>query len=317
MFAKNPMCSPLPSSPRIAPQSTAWVALQAQPGHAAQFADLSIAASGHDDASEPVYDASAPSPNDVALPLVCDGSPWAGWSCKTFHAPEFVTLPPGAKIEGNEDGHLSLLTATAEIDLWAAHIAQDGMHVGGAGSCAYGGDGTNCSGATATNIATSLGGIDPATLAAVESDPHGVLPYAIAFTALCAAHEFVYPATASDGSNTDAFPACKGHLGALQRPPVGARFFLDLSDDAIDAMSNPPYAKALLRTIDREHFGGTIVDTNWYGAAGLAVQYRRGDWAPFEREAGVAVSDNVRLPFSTRGIDLRKSLRFCASGDCR
>jgi hypothetical protein len=123
----------------------------------------------------------------------------------------------------------------------------------------------------------------------------------------------VYPATFSDGGNTDATPACKGALGANGRPPEGTRFFLDMSDADVNATSNAPYVKVVLRTLDREHYGGTITDTNWSGAPGLAFGFLREGWSALARERPLFTRD---LPITTNGIDLATKLRFCTNGTC-
>ena len=183
------------------------------------------------------------------------------------------------------------------------------------GACAYDGDGTDCSGSTATGIATSLGAIDPRDVKRAEKNAHGTLPYAIATSALCASPTWVYPASFSDGANTDNTPACHDGTKPNGRPPEGTRYFLDMSDADVNATSNPPYAKVILRTLDREHFGGTITDTNWAGAPGLSFAFLRDGWAAYAN-LGLPATGSVPLPITSNGIDLASKLRFCANGTC-
>jgi len=274
------------------------------------------------DGSEPTY--VLPSGSGIAHVLNCGGFSWSIWACERAHLQgATVFVPAESYPEGSSDRHLAWNDDAnrREIDLFAASRPDDRsgspLDVGAAGQCAYDGDGTNCSMSTATNIATSLGTIDPTLVAAAESDPHGSLPYAISASALCADRSFVYPATASDGGNTDGFPACAGRTAPGMRPPEGVRFFLDLGDAQIDATTNAPYVKVILRTLDREHFGGVITDTNWYGATGLAFQFMRGGWTTIARsEAGVTGNGDATLPITTDGIDVRSALTFCSNGTC-
>ena len=319
------MCAPLPAHPVVSPFSATWVAEQAQPGTPPRFADLAIVAAprpnDRDDQAIPLYrDAGAA--GSVLHVVRCGGVDWSATTCARQHMTEAsVRVPIGAFPEGGSDHHLAIEdeAAAREDDFWGAKtpngVPNSPLDTLTAGACPFDGDGTHCSGATATDIAASLGAIDPVTVATLEADPHGALPYAIATTLLCASTAFVFPADFSDGANTDRTPACRGHLGANGRPPEGVRYFLDLSDATIDATHNPPYAKVILRTLDREHFGGTVTDTNWSGAPGPAFQFLRDGWAPIVRAAGLPPGTRG-LPMTADGIDLVRDLRFCTNGTC-
>ncbi len=127
----------------------------------------------------------------------------------------------------------------------------------------------------------------------------------------------MFPATYSDGSNTNGSSACSGHTYSGARPPEGTRWFIDMSDADINATNNAPYVKALLRTMDREHFGGIISDTNWSGAPGLTPQYDRGDFSFAAVEAGMPPQAYAQVPFTLNGISLRDTVKFCSNGSCR
>ncbi|MBD5604703.1 MAG: hypothetical protein IAI48_06375 [Candidatus Eremiobacteraeota bacterium] len=324
-FTRNPMCRPLPANPQVSPYSAAWAAQQAQPGRPPAFASFGSSTApqpgDRSDGSFPLYADAGPG-NSIVHVVRCEGVSYSAFICEKNHVAGIrVRIPRGAFPQGNADHHLSIEddAAKTEFDFWGASAPSDDPEsplvalTGGA--CPYDGDGTDCSGSTATGIATSLGAIDPHALVRAEASPHGTLPYAIATSALCASPTWVYPATFSDGSNTDKTPACRDGLGANGRPPEGVRYFLDVSDAEVDATANAPYVKALLRTLDREHFGGTLTDTNWSGAPGLAFGFLRGDdWSALAREAGVSAAGG--LPMTTNGIDLAKKLRFCTNGTC-
>jgi hypothetical protein len=318
------MCRPLPAHPRVSPFSQTWVETQGQPDQPLIFAPLGIVPNAgpderHDNSLPLYHDAGAAS---VAHVVRCGGVPWSDFVCRQNHMTDIVVrIPSGAFPAGNSDRHLSVEDDAAgrELDFIGVtdpdNTPRSPLHVNAAGQCPYDGDGTHCSGSTATGIATSLGAIDPAQVLAEEADPHGSLPYALATSLLCASPEWVYPADHSDGDNTDATAACAGHLGRNRRPPEGVRYFLDLSDDEIDATANKPYDKVILRTLDREHFGGTVTDTNWPYARGPALQFLRDGWAPIFSEAGLWPGAHD-LPLTTDGIDLPKSLKFCTNGTC-
>ena len=180
------------------------------------------------------------------------------------------------------------------------------------------GDGTDCSNSTATNIETSLGSIAQADFTAAAADVvHGTFGHAIAFATLCADTTFVFPATASDGANSNSYAACSANLGPHRRPPQGTRVFLDRSDREIDALDLPDYNKAWLRTLDREHYGGIITDTNWEGAPGLSPAFQRDDFAVEAKAAGIEPSPFAQVPIKLGSLDLNRDMRFCATGDCR
>jgi hypothetical protein len=248
-----------------------------------------------------------------------------------------VNVPVNMQPAGNSDHHFSInnFILQATIDFWLAPLPGppgSTMIVGGAGTCYWGTDGTGCSGSTATNISTGLGDVQPQYVQVAESDPHGVLPWAISSSALCADSAYnagylhsnpgqgwVYPATSSDGGNTDWFPACKAFTGAFGRPPEGARWFINMTDDQINATNNLPYVKVILRTLDAEHYGGTITDSNWEFAAGLSPATNGRPihaWDFAAQEAGLRTDYDYTLPITNNGIDLINDIQICSNGDC-
>jgi len=328
-FASNPMCHTLPASPAVASQSSAWSSLEFGGGrNSVGGLQISNAANPYTDGwdnSEPRYELPAGS-STVQQTVSCDKASWSNWLCgQTKMNGKVINIPQNIQPQGGGDHHFAYddFTNNGEQDFWDSNMpsANGGvLHVGGAGFCAWGTDGTNCSGSTATNIDTSMGGIDATLLHAAESDPvHGSLPYALSASEVCndVSTSFVYPATASDGDNSNSAPACAGHTGAGQRPPEGTRWFLALHDSDINATNNAPYVKVLLRTMDEDHFGGTITDTNWSGSnAGLLPQFNRGDYSFAAAEAGISYGTDVLLPITTNGINLSSAVQYCSNGTC-
>ncbi len=318
------MCAPLPLVKAVASNSNSWAALLFQDGrNAFQHIEVTTDPNDRDDGSEPLYTLDATTPS-VLVTIECDVVSWSAATCAKSHMRgTTIRVPAALRAAPNSDHHASIEDTIrgGEVDFWLFPTGEPSSraHVGGAGFCPWSGNGTDCSGSTATNIATSLGGIDPVAVRAAENDPHGTLPYSVSVTALCADPSWVFPATYSDGSNTNGTPACAGHTGPGQRPPEGTRGFIDRSDSEIDATANAPYAKVILRTMDREHLGFTLTDTNWAGGPGLAPQYRTSSpaaWGFALREAGLGSSGTVRLPITTHGIDLRADVKFCSNGTC-
>ena len=305
--------------------SAAWAALNFQSGHDGfgSILDANVADPFTDpnDGSEPVDELQVGAPT-IAQVVSCDVESYSAWTCsQTNMQGRSINVPAGMMPAGNSDHHYSYddYGANGEYDFWLAPMpGAPGatLHVGGAGFCAWGTDGTNCSGSNATGIATSLGGIDPVLLQAAESSPNGTLPYAITAAVLCADPTWVYPAAGSDGANTNSSSACAAATGAGQRPPEGTRWFLNMTDAQVNATNNAPYVKVLLRTIDRQHYGGVIADTNWAGAPGLSFNYHRGNFNFAATEAGMSITANMAIPVTTNGFDPAKAIEFCTNGTC-
>jgi hypothetical protein len=331
-FASNPMCHPLPANPNVSGSSDSWSAIELAPGKSS-FGSIQVS-----NAANPYldsYDDSYPLENEplgsatIKQTVSCDNVSYSYSICSTTGMNgKVVHIPANMVPEGSSDHHFSYddHVDNGEVDFWDTNgppYASDGgtLHVGGAGFCAWGGTGTSCSGSTATNIDTALaGGIDAALTKAAESDSvHGHLPYALGATAMCAdiSANFDYPATGSDGTNTNSTPACAGHLGAGERPPEGVRWFLAMHDADINATDNVPFVKVLLRTMDEDHFGGTITDSDWSGtSAGLQLLFHRGNYAFAAAEEGIYYGTDVGIPVTSNGINLATAVKFCTNGTC-
>ncbi len=338
-YRSNPICRPLPAAPVVSPNSRTWANadFQSDRNRMPSFnANTGIDALGpftqtQDGSDPPVGRVSADS-RTVAQVVVCDRVPWGEHICSAQKLSRAtVDFPEGAEPAGNSDHHYTWLDERkrGNWDCWlCARPGAPGavIHVGGLGFCPWDkdargdelGDGTNCSNSTATNIETTLGSIARADFTAAATDlEHGTFGHAIAFATLCADKSFVYPATASDGANTDTSAACAKFLGPHQRPPEGTRVFLDRSDREINALDLPPYTKAFWRTLDREHYGGIITDTNWSGAPGLSPAFQRDDFSAQAKEANVTAGPFAQIPIGLGSLDLNADMRFCSSGDCR
>jgi hypothetical protein len=101
--------------------------------------------------------------------------------------------------------------------------------------------------ATASGAALSLGIIRAKDLVAAVSNG-GTLPYALAVDVKCS-NGFVPPMTS-------------GYSTSAGCPPLGARAYLALHDSDVNGTGAPGIVKALLRTIDEDHYGMFLVDEN-------------------------------------------------------
>ncbi len=326
-FVSNPICRQLPARPNVSSYSSAWAALEFQSGH--NFVPSFNAKVGPDpfhesqDGSDPPLGELTSGGASLSVVIACDAAAWGPSVCGANGiANKTLAVPANFMPAGNSDHHYSFNddAARKEYDFWLVQNIPTGsgqtVHIGAGGVCAWSGDGTNCSGSNATNIAGSLGSITSADFARGEAGPHGSFGHAISFSTLCADPSYVYPASASDGANTNGSAACAGHTGSKGRPPEGTRVYLDMSDDQVDAMNLPAYAKAWWRTLDREHQGGLIADTNWAGAPGLSPAFGREDFSQQAREAGVNPVPFAQVPIAPGTIDLARDIKFCSNGTC-
>jgi hypothetical protein len=316
VFKTSPLCVPLPAKPAIAPNSAAWAKLLFQAGHNS-IGSIGV---GSQEESEPLVDFPIGAPF-VSLPMDCSKETYSAGTCASFGNPNgsVQQIPTNIEVSQGSDHHAAIDSHLygGEFEYWLAPYpsttAGNTWAVGGAGFCPWSGTGTNCSGSTATNIAYSFN-ISQAELSLAEASPNGALPYALGVSVVCADPSFVAPAVSSDGANTNTSTACIGFTGAGQRPPEGTRFYIPMTDAQINATNNLPYVRAILRTLDEQHMGGIIVDTNWAGAPGIAVQYRMDSFAPQAAEAGIT-GTSFSLPITNNGVDLT-TIVFCANGSC-
>jgi hypothetical protein len=210
------------------------------------------------------------------------------------------------------------------------------VHVGGAGYCAWDSDGTSCSGADAINVAMTIGTIDPVTLAYVDKygGSTGTLPFALEMGAICALPEnygseaqyvgFVYPANNSDGAATQGENGCTLN----NAPAEGTRFFINRTDAQINALSVPNFMKVILRTMDKQHHGAFVGDSQWrqssYGFASVGTNGGYAAWQFALTEAKIVPPNEngvTLIPFST-GVGGPDPLTpadfvFCRSGTCK
>lgn len=250
------------------------------------------------------------------------------WGHKPPHTCEFegqiVRLDPREEPEtgaaANEDDHLGVVNPEdgREYDFYGTSWppANGTVTIKWGGSCSLSGDGYDGCHGTATSTPLSIGLIRVKDVMAALHDPHGTLPYAIAIAIHCA-FGHIPPMLRSDGH----VPGC---------PPEGARMYLDMTDDEVDATPSPLVSKVILRTIDRDHYGMIAEDTNggeydytmatesdWtytsFGLPGpLATQFR----PELEAEGiiGHLRHDDYHVDLPYPGIDFANKLKFVPTG---
>ena len=340
-YPKSVFFQKLPAQPVVDPSSEMYNAAQGyNSGGAPELIDI-----GPGQASEPVYYVHG---NGTALKVSCGGVPWSESDCAAAGNENgqgqhvdvngaSIDFPPKFTVETVGDAHMSRLDTTQgdEFNAWAATQPTDfasgaTFKVAAAGLCDLHGDGTSCGYSTATNMPYSLGLVKAEDiLACLDSgDAHCTLPYAVSWAPICNSGRYIYPATWSDGQ-------CQGYPGgppaAGLRPVEGSRGFLALTDDQVNALDVPDYAKVYLRTIDQEHFGFVDTDTGWSGSAGYASQSQGmwpydvfgnpNPWTALAQREGIKESNGgYSFPLKTTGvIDTLHQIKWClptSSGLC-
>jgi hypothetical protein len=342
-YPKSVFFQKIPANPVVDPNSEQYNAAQGYNNNGKP----ELIAFGAGQASEPVYYTHGGGV-DMTLSCGAQGVSWGVSDCASHGNQngngQYVNLngatlnfPPKFVIETAGDAHMSRIDSSFgdEFNAWASiepsNISNgQTFDVGSAGLCDLHGDGTGCSGSTATNIPYSLGLVKAEDiLACLDSgDPSCTLPYAVAWTPICNSNRFIYPATWSDGQ-------CFGYPGGPPadslRPPEGARGFLALTDAQVNALNVPDYAKVYLRTIDQEHFGFVDTDSGWSKGMGYASQgqgtwpydvYGNPDpWATLAARVGVTQGSDgsYSFPLNATQIDTLQQIKWClptSSGLC-
>jgi len=200
------------------------------------------------DFGTPVYE-TAVGPRAMAVKVHCT-EPWGTCAVegKTVYV-ESSEQPEDGGTNG-EDSHFAIVDNTTgdEYDFWGTRWPPSNgvLTIEWGGSCKLSGPGYGGCGGSASGTALSLGIIRAKDLvAAVQSG--GTLPYALSTGVKCA-DGYVAPMTSSD----EYTPGC---------PPEGARAYLALHDSDVNASGASDIVKAILRTIDEDHYGMFITDS--------------------------------------------------------
>ncbi|MDP8910337.1 MAG: hypothetical protein M3N47_14755 [Chloroflexota bacterium] len=192
-----------------------------------------------------------------------------------------VRIPEQARPASGGDAHMAVIDTRRrwEYDFWKV---QDTRLPRGGGTIriAHGGRtrwGTASSDGLGSNATAAHFGLAAGVLRAEEWDAAvksgGAIKHALFIAVRCTAGYSVYPAAPGTTGST-----CRDEGERSNAPPLGARFFLDLTNDQIEALSVPAWKKPILKAMAR--YGMIVGDTiggnlhSWGIWAESDVQYR-------------------------------------------
>ncbi len=224
----------LPGSPQLHPRSSQIVSRMLSWGAAQQVL------AGHSgtgmDYNHPVYFAKS---TDPLFTLQATAS----W-CDTSKVSGQIRIPDAARPAGGGDAHLAVVQPDGtEYDLWAVQSKP-----AGGGTLTFGcGGTTNIDGTgLGTNATAAHFGLAAGIMRGPEMQA-GKINHALFMGVRCTDDyaAAVYPAAANTGE------PCSVHHGEANAdaPPMGARFFLDMTYAEIDALAVPAWKKTILKAI--------------------------------------------------------------------
>ena len=144
---------------------------------------------------------------------------------------ERIHVPAGARPASGGDAHMTIVESNGwEYDLYQAHEPSAGVLSYSSGrKIRIDGDGLN-SAATASRFGNLAGKVTEPELRA------GVINHALVMAINCTSGSFVWPAMKTDST-------CSNPTDA---PPMGAHFWLAMSDGQINALPVPAWKKTIL-----------------------------------------------------------------------
>ena len=335
-FPNSPFHVPLPANPVFVSdaQSATWN----QQNSPSNFGDFTVSedASSGNDGGDPINYTDG---DGTTFNLACNKTSYSAYVCGiNAYNPHGLVDMNGTNVSfplhsipaGDSDHHISSINTLEgyEDDIWlgSPFPTQAGAtwSIGGAGRCALNGDGTGCAGATATNMALSMGIIraeDILYCLNSSANPEScTLPYALAIAPKCNGKNFTYPATASDGQCFDSSGTNHSTTAGL---PEGSRGCVNLTDAQINALPYPAYEKVVLRTADCQHFGMFVRDSNYSGGPGFAWQFSGAEafsafghtdpWRKLANQVGIAPSGDGSNFFFTMSDLKAPPIRWCAN----
>ncbi len=259
--ATSPFNRPIPSTPRVHPNSSAIVS------RLLSWGDPQTMLAGHsttnDDYFHPLYYSRA---GDPLFTVKCAV---AASGCKVNG--DQVRIPDAARAAGGGDGHLAVIDQATgwEYDFWQVRSKPAGggtLTVSHGGKTRIDGDGLG-SNATAAWFGLAAGIIRGPEMQA------GTIDHALFAAIKCTAGVSVYPAQPGTTANR-----CSDFgLSNTNAPPLGARLQLAMSDAEINALAIPEYRKIILRALAR--YGLIVGDTNG-GNAAWGIQVESGAATP-------------------------------------
>ena len=309
--ADSPFNRRVPVNPQISPDSEA--AVKRYVGFWAGNADLNFAprlmvgvADTTWDYGHPVYYSQ---PGDPVYTVHCAES-WGRCDIEGLQ----VAIPNAAKPAGGTDGHMAVIDQATgwEYDFWQVRSKPSGggtITISWGGRTRIDGDGLGSNG-TAAHFGALAGIVRPQELAS------GEINHALFLVVKCTNGKSVYPA--GNGVGRSCSEMGLSNAGA---PPMGAHFYLDMTDAEIDAAPVPDWKRAIMRAA--AHYGLFVGDT---GGTGIQVEsgssytsFGYADpWVKIARDAGLSPwrnpetgKDQYRFDL-TQGIDWAGRLKMIA-----
>ncbi len=233
----SPFNQILPASPKLDPNSAAIVSRMFA-GKPNQIA-VGTSTVNAKDYDHPLYFSQ---PTDPVYTIACTQY---GTNCAIKGAQ--VRIPVGAKPANGSDRHMTIIDQSTgvEWDFWQADIPSG---IGGPLSISWGGK-TDIKGSGITGDATAaLFGLAAGNVRAKEWE-NGEIDHALFITLSCDNGQIVFPATGHGLKCSD----------VTNSAPMGARFYLDMTDDEINALSEPSWLKTIHKTM--AHYGMYFGDT--------------------------------------------------------
>ncbi len=319
--ADSPFNIPIPANPKLDPKSEKIIATLTGMTHHELGALRTAATPTRIDYTFPFYYSI---PSDPAYTISChfNGPPPNWGDCPlekmTINIPAYARPENSGhgKFPWSTDHHLAVIDAATgtEYDLWGA--AQPNGK-GGPLTIGWGAlgpitsQGINIFGATASQFALTIGVVRSADINA------GVIPHALQMAVPCANGMGVYPAAV----NTD--EACP--KSAAAPPYYGMRVQLNLSDDEINALDAPAYAKTVFLAL--AHYGAFVSDTG----TGDSMEFQTESgltytmlglpdpWVALAQQYGIQPDTPLSNPYSANlfpltanGVNVTKYLRVIA-----
>jgi hypothetical protein len=308
--ASSPFNRSLPAAPRLDASSGAIVSRLTSWGNA-QGLIVGHPEGNDDDYGHPVYYAS---PSDPVYTIHC-----TQWTSSCGIEGMRVRIPAAARPTSGSDAHMVVIDQENgwEYDFWQVHT-QPLPAAGGKIEISHGGrtrwgtaDATGLgSNATAAHFGLAAGVVraDEWSDATAEAAP---IDHALTMSVRCTSGSSVYPA--APGSNGLVCPE-SSRAGA---PPIGAHFYLAMSDAQIQTLAVPAWKKPILLAM--AHYGLFVGDTfggtsNSFGlSAESDVQYRSlglpGRYAALGKKWGIGTWNGAYVFDIASGIDWARYLK--------
>jgi hypothetical protein len=237
----SPFNQPLPDNPPLASTSGVNVATLTSWHDHKPISPVVGVADTDEDWSHPYYFSGA---SDPVFTVHCTEA-WGTCDVEGLR----VRIPDQARPAGADDGHMAVIDQENgwEYDFWQVRGKPAG---GGTLTISWGGR-TRIGTADATGLDTNATAGHYGLMAGIIRYPEiasGRIDHALFMSAKCTNGKRVFPAGGT-GSG----------CGGPDAPPMGSRFFLDMSDAQIDALAVPAWRKPVLKAM--AHYGMILGDT--------------------------------------------------------